>query len=159
MFLQDSGVHDRRFVQLWKLKVPLKVKIFVWLVLRRRVLTVDNLLKRGWYGDTTCVLCSRQTETGDHLFAGCDVSKDILESLLANKKEIRHYRTINALWGASKAKTGALGRRELVTVITTWWFIWLERNQRRFEGKKRDVGNLLATIRATRSIWNSFRRS
>lgn len=34
-FLQDGGVKDRSYVQLWKLKSPLKVKIFVWLVLRR----------------------------------------------------------------------------------------------------------------------------
>ncbi len=46
-FLQDSGVIDKSFVQLWKSKIPLKVKIFVWLVLKRRVLTTDNLLKRG----------------------------------------------------------------------------------------------------------------
>ncbi len=30
LFLQDSDESDTRFIQLWKLKLPLKVKIFVW---------------------------------------------------------------------------------------------------------------------------------
>ena len=35
---------------LWKLKVPLKIKIFVWFVHRKVILTKDNFLKRRWNG-------------------------------------------------------------------------------------------------------------
>ncbi len=33
-FLQDGGVSDRSFLQLWKVRALLKVKIFVWIVLK-----------------------------------------------------------------------------------------------------------------------------
>jgi hypothetical protein len=33
--------------QLWKLKVPLKIKIFMWYMRREVILTKDNL-ERGW---------------------------------------------------------------------------------------------------------------
>ncbi len=50
IFLQDGGVADTRFVQLWKVRTPLKVRTFVWLVLRKRVLTADLLVKRCGVG-------------------------------------------------------------------------------------------------------------
>jgi len=40
---------------LWKLKAPLKVKIFLWYLRRGVVLTKDNLAKRNWKGSLTCV--------------------------------------------------------------------------------------------------------
>ena len=35
---------------LWKLKAPLKIKIFLWYLLRGVVLTKDSLAKRSWHG-------------------------------------------------------------------------------------------------------------
>jgi hypothetical protein len=36
--------------QLWKLKVPLKIKIFMWYLKREVVLTKDNLVRHNWDG-------------------------------------------------------------------------------------------------------------
>lgn len=47
LFVQDGGVAVKRYDRMWKMRSPLKVKIFVWLVLKNKVLTADNLLKRG----------------------------------------------------------------------------------------------------------------
>jgi hypothetical protein len=33
---------------LWKLKLPLKIKIFMWFLNRKVLLTKDNLIKRQW---------------------------------------------------------------------------------------------------------------
>ena len=33
---------------IWKLKVPLKIKIFMWFLHRKVLLTKDNLIKRHW---------------------------------------------------------------------------------------------------------------
>ena len=35
---------------LWKLKIPLKVKVFIWLLHHGVILTKDNLAKRHWQG-------------------------------------------------------------------------------------------------------------
>ena len=42
---------------LWKLKIPLKIKIFMWFLHRKVLLTKDNLAKRNWHGDTKCSFC------------------------------------------------------------------------------------------------------
>ena len=34
--------------KLWKLKIPLKIKIFLWYIKRRVILTKDNLARRNW---------------------------------------------------------------------------------------------------------------
>ncbi len=45
LFLQNGGVNVFFFDRLWSLKAPLKVKIFIWLVLKGRILTKDTLIK------------------------------------------------------------------------------------------------------------------
>ena len=55
---------------LWKMKVPLKIKIFMWFVNRKVILTRDNLIKRNWNGDKKCVFCHHD-ETVEHLFIEC----------------------------------------------------------------------------------------
>lgn len=37
----------------------------------------DNLQKRGWSGDTACVLCGSKEATVDHLFSACVFAKFI----------------------------------------------------------------------------------
>jgi hypothetical protein len=59
---------------LWKLKVPLKIKIFMWLLNRKVLLTKDNLKKRRWVGCTKCVFCDSQ-ELVEHLFITCPLAR------------------------------------------------------------------------------------
>jgi zinc-binding in reverse transcriptase len=54
----------------WVLPIPLKVKVFMWLVCHNRILTKDNLHKRGWDGNLQFIFCS-ENETVSHLFVTC----------------------------------------------------------------------------------------
>jgi hypothetical protein len=56
--------------QLWKLKVPLKIKIFMWYLKREVVLTKDNLVRHNWDGRKQCIFCLRD-ESIQHLFFEC----------------------------------------------------------------------------------------
>ena len=55
---------------LWKLKLPLKIKIFMWFLSKKVLLTKDNLVKRKWKGCTKCSFCGAE-ETVEHLFLSC----------------------------------------------------------------------------------------
>ena len=59
---------------LWKLKVPLKIKIFMWFLYRKVILTKDNLVKKRWTGCTKCVFCDLP-ESIDHLFITCKLAR------------------------------------------------------------------------------------
>jgi hypothetical protein len=53
--LDDNTIFLKKY--LWKMKVPLKIKIFMWFVFQKEILTKDNLKKRNWQGSTSCCFC------------------------------------------------------------------------------------------------------
>jgi hypothetical protein len=67
-FLNDRTKYLQKY--LWKMKVPLKIKIFMWFLHRKVILTKDNLLKRSWSGCPKCALCTSH-EKVKHLFIRC----------------------------------------------------------------------------------------
>ena len=78
----------------WKTRLPLKIKIFLSYLKRGVVLTKDNLLKRGWKGETKCNFCDME-KTIQHLFFECHSSKGVWNSLfimfnLKPQKDIVH---------------------------------------------------------------------
>lgn len=64
----------------WKLRVPLKIKIFLWYLRKGVILTKDNLAKRGWVGNTTCCFCN-SSETIQHLFFDCPLARFVWNAL------------------------------------------------------------------------------
>jgi hypothetical protein len=56
---------------LWTLDFPLKLNFFTWLVAENKVLSWDNLQRRGFEGPRYCSLCKKDSETMFHLFVGC----------------------------------------------------------------------------------------
>ena len=52
---------------IWKLKTPLKIKVFMWYLLIGVTLTKDNLARRRWKGSVRCCFCNLD-ETIQHLF-------------------------------------------------------------------------------------------
>ena len=70
--LIDSGPLSRS-LHIWKIKVPLRIKIFMWFVHKGVILTKDNLLKRNWIGNSRCCFCG-QNESIKHLFLRCPLA-------------------------------------------------------------------------------------
>ena len=56
---------------IWKAKAESKCKIFAWILLHRKILTADNLERRGWPHDPLCKLCNSAPETSPHLCKDC----------------------------------------------------------------------------------------
>jgi hypothetical protein len=56
--------------QLWRLKAPTKIKIFLWYIRRGVILTKDNLAKRNWQGSKQYCFC-HENKTIQHLFLDC----------------------------------------------------------------------------------------
>ena len=42
---------------IWNGTLPKKISCFVWLALSNKLLTWDNLQRRGWIGPSVCALC------------------------------------------------------------------------------------------------------
>ena len=46
--LNFRGISSNKYTLLWKLPIPPKIRIFMWLVMHNRILTKNNFHKRGW---------------------------------------------------------------------------------------------------------------
>jgi hypothetical protein len=61
---------------LWKLRILLKVKIFLWYLSRVVTLTKDNLVKRNWQEDLSCCSCHKNKFIR-HLFLDCHLAQSV----------------------------------------------------------------------------------
>ena len=60
---------------LWKLKCPLKAKIFCWFILLDKALTWDVLVNKGREGPDRCFLCKMDVETNFHHGVDCSFTQ------------------------------------------------------------------------------------
>jgi hypothetical protein len=77
----------------------MKVRIFLWGVLKNSILTKDNLLKIGWTGNEQCHLCS-DNETINHLLFGCGLAKLAWQMILCAFQLVRPPKSVSDLFGA-----------------------------------------------------------
>jgi hypothetical protein len=70
--MNDHTVFLKKYI--WRLKVPLKIRIFMWFLNKKVLLTKDNLAKRNWTGSMKCAFCSSD-ESIEHLFIKCPFAK------------------------------------------------------------------------------------
>lgn len=76
----DYNVLDKAWKHLWKQQGWLKIKIFVWLVHHKKILTWENIRKRGIMGPSRCQLCEEQEETMEHILNNCSYTSWLWES-------------------------------------------------------------------------------
>ncbi|XP_022001679.1 uncharacterized protein LOC110899108 [Helianthus annuus] len=141
----------------WKGWTPLKCKILVWRALLNRVPTVVELIKRGVnILDTACSLCHSDLETALHLFTGCIFSHEVWFRI---ERWCRLNHTfifdvtdlIRVLESTSMSKDNKHILRGIV--YTFMWVLWIERNDRIFNDKKRSPIQIVENIKSTTYFW------
>ena len=80
--LRDQGApEDRRLLQrcrlVWKRRLPLKIKIFAWLLLRRRLMTRSLRQRLVPNSPVDCPMCARAMEDCPHLFFTCPFAQEV----------------------------------------------------------------------------------
>jgi zinc-binding in reverse transcriptase len=92
------------------LKIPLKHTLFLWMTLHNKTLTKDNLCKRGWVGDLSCIFCTT-SESVDHLFYHCPFILDFWSKFLTSHSQ---------------------GRQLCASSILIFWNTWVPLNNFQF---------------------------
>ncbi len=67
---------------IWAAKAPSQVSFFIWTATWGRILTCDNLMRRGYTMVGRCCLCCADGETVDHLLLHCPFSHGLWSFLL-----------------------------------------------------------------------------
>lgn len=68
----DRISDDKHWVVLWKLKIPKKMKIHWWRIIKGIIPVREVLRRRGVELDSTCPLCAIHPESIKHLFLDCN---------------------------------------------------------------------------------------
>lgn len=68
-----GGVISKIDNSIWRCKLPLKIRVFLWQIYHGRLQASAVLKKRGWKGDQRCILC-KNIESIDHIFFGCPLA-------------------------------------------------------------------------------------
>ena len=100
------GVQPIYIPAVWSIKVPPRVQVFLWLLSHNKLMTKDNLAKRGIEKPPDCVYCTDK-ETMDQLYFGCVVAKQIWRrvSILLSIDLGSDYLSISRFWPANKKHT------------------------------------------------------
>lgn len=152
---EQSHVHPKR---LWSKCWPPKVSFFLWSASKEKILTKDQLCKRGWKKDWVnhCYNCVNAEETSSHLLLHCSVASNVWNFFRVEFSLIwtvpHTISTALQTWPMSKKKS----RKALVIKVlpvAILWSLWKERNNRAFNNKSLTLAKLIQKIRNRVTYW------
>jgi hypothetical protein len=124
-FMNDHPTFARKY--LWKLKIPLKIKIFMWFFQNKVLLTKDNLAIRNWSGCQKCCHCDAM-ETIEHLFFECPFAKTIWR-MIHFAFNISPPTTVSNLFGTWLDGVDKLTKQKIrIGTSAVCWSMWNCRN-------------------------------
>lgn len=136
----DAAARCSNFAGLWRARAPLKAQIFAWRLLRDRLPTKGNLVKRNTLGelDQSCCCCSIKDESAAHFFMRCreieklwDAVVDWIGANWVQPNEVHlHWLGFSNLLGK-----GTFERRLIGLWICVAWVLWKWRNTVIFKEK------------------------
>jgi hypothetical protein len=138
--------------RIWKAHAENKCKVFTWILIHGKLLTADNLQKRGWPHQEHCVLCNGPLETGLHLCLCCPYAKAVWRQILAwehfntNLGQLQGDPLQILSWWEKAVTVVPLTERKRFNgmVIYTFWNLWKERNRRIFNNNYESVMQVAA---------------
>jgi zinc-binding in reverse transcriptase len=81
--LNNPGILNQTLNDLWALRLPPKIKFFIWLLLQNKLQTAQNLTRKNWPAIQSCSMCNTgNQETTEHLFVSCPTARALHHSRL-----------------------------------------------------------------------------
>lgn len=141
---------------IWRTWALLRVKIFLWLAIKRRHWTGDRQRRHGLEAAEACYLCDQGDETIDHIIVACPSSRELWFHILrtlrrplpdTEQSTLTWWRKLHSLFhGGPKA-----GMDSLFALVS--WHLWKERNARCFRDSKATFTDLLIGIKDEADRW------
>ncbi|KAM6596535.1 hypothetical protein CsatA_007059 [Cannabis sativa] len=136
---------------MWNLKIPQKVKIFLWRMYHRALPTNSQLLKRKLLVQPLCHRCGEETESPEHALVYCS-------SLCPLWSKLRLWNVLNRGRCGSLSELlvylfEVLERSDFALLAMVWWWVWYDRNSVLF-GKKQSRLEVIDVL--AREAWEEF---
>jgi len=152
-YSSKGSIKDYKWEDIWKTKVENKCKFFLWLLLQRKLLTSDRIIKRGGQANPICQLCRTRNESMTHMVANCPYSKRVWWHIAQqtghlNIQPRQSVTNLKLWWSDLSGETQTADPEHRNQIITyTTWNIWKERCRRVYDNKALTEIQLVAVIR------------
>ena len=129
---------------IWGVKAPRRISFFTWTAARGKILTCDNLMRRGHVLARWCCMCKNHWETGDHLLLHCEVATALwcLVFSMFGIQWVLPAKVLDMLAGWHNW----FGRRSSavwnLAPLCVMWSLWKERNRRIVEDLEKPFSHL-----------------
>nr|XP_043616004.1 uncharacterized protein LOC122587915 [Erigeron canadensis] len=145
----------------WNKRVPKKVNLFVWRLLRNSIPTPINLFGRGTVDVSTvrCNLCNNGIDDTSHVFRDClftnTIRRRLSDWIQYSIPDVNPSELVD--WYKSLQVTNP--KRDMIEAIlfVGWWHIWKERNNALHNGKHATLIDTFNSIMSLGSLWMSSR--
>ncbi|XP_031103194.1 uncharacterized protein LOC116006838 [Ipomoea triloba] len=157
------NMQGRVWSTLWKMKVPNKMKTFLWTALHDRVMGNAERKRRRLTNDDSCGICIGEMESADHILRNCKNANDIWVAFVPRRERTRWRQMSFKDWiGANITGNGiGYGDQEWprLFMVIIWW-LWRWRCDRVFTGREVMSHYKVAWIKETvEEIARAFDRS
>jgi hypothetical protein len=125
---------ENRNRKIWKAKMPLKIKIFMWMVQLNVILTRDTLTRKNWQGDKRCSFCS-QDESVQHLFFKCSLTKNVWSLVAMVIGAECRPTNVEQFWFWYDKYLPTCKSIHMVSFSAICWALWRSRNSVCFDKK------------------------
>lgn len=125
-----------------------KFSILGWLIMRKRLLTLDRMIRFGMVMENRCILCLTAEENHSHIFCECEFTQSILSrwhlQLHINRQQFEEGNFLVNQMDKTRQRVSYL------FLAITFHAIWNERNKRRHDtGHRRSASQLTCEIMRT----------
>lgn len=141
-----SNLNPSHWSVIWKLKIPEKVKIFLWRAAKDILPTAENLWRKRVLQEATCLVCTHQLENSAHALLDCKIARKVwrVSPIGSVVQEEKFPDVITLLLSLQRQQNDISGK----IVAFLLWTIWNARNNMLFNGRHEDPVRLVARAAA-----------
>jgi hypothetical protein len=118
--LHDNDLPEKSAIwkEIWNSDGLPKINTFGWKLAHNKLLTGENMLKRGYMGPFRCALCNQDFESTEHLFLNCNFAKQVMHIVYSElTPQISWSTSCRSLIGKwSKSYKGSLNKKPIFIV-------------------------------------------
>lgn len=137
--------------KLWNLKIPLKVKHFMWRANSGTLPTKDILISRRVNVCSLCPVCNTNMETTAHVLVNCDFAKLCWETVNLRKQ----FYTVSSFteWFSGMVQDYNMEEMKIISMIC--WSLWKNRNNIVWNQKSSEVTEVVNSAILVLNQWQS----
>ncbi|XP_019198912.1 PREDICTED: uncharacterized protein LOC109192673 [Ipomoea nil] len=140
---------DGSWKRMWRIRVPARICMLLWLVLHGKILTNAERARRKLTSNPFCFRCAGHPEDLNHLFRTCPAAKQVWDAALTSRTRERLDTLPWDVWLETNLRGNGMNGfsdhwRESFC-IRLWW-LWRWRNDEIFKQQSRTLGQKLEWI-------------